>query len=107
MLLQKEQEVILSDFPNIKLSYEKLAHKKVYQCDFMLAIPRGKKCFVWFTEYNDKSVCFLMELGQHKEITNIQIISISFHVELVYNTIFYGTLFYEYKTRLFSIEDIF
>jgi hypothetical protein len=106
MLSHSEQESILSDFPNIKLSYENVAHKKVYS-DIMVAIPCGKKCFIWFTEYDDKNVCFLLELGEKKQIQNIQIIQVDFHYELVYNTIFYGTLFYESKTRLFSIEDIF
>jgi hypothetical protein len=48
-----------------------------------------------------------MELGENKEIKNIQIINIHFHTELVFNTILYGTMFFEMKTRLFSIEDIF
>ena len=30
MLLDKEKEEILSNFPNIKLSYEKISHNKVY-----------------------------------------------------------------------------
>jgi len=106
MLTHSEQESILSDFPNIKLSYENVAHKKVYS-DIMFAIPCGKKCFVWLTEYDDKNVCFLIELGEKKQIQNIQIIQVDFHYELVYNTLFYGTMFYESKTRLFSIEDIF
>jgi hypothetical protein len=106
-MLLEEQQQILSEFPNIKLSYEKLAHKKVSQCDFMLAIPKGQKCFIWFTEYEDKNICFLLELGERKEITNIQSISISFHTELVYNTIIYGTLFYEKKMRLFAVDNIF
>ena len=106
-LTKTEQEQILSEFPNVKLSYEKMIHKKVYQCDFMLAIPKGQKCFVWFTEYEDKATCFLLELGENKQIKNIQSIRITFDTELVYNTLFYGTMFYESKTRLFSIEDIF
>jgi hypothetical protein len=106
-LSKTEQEQILSEFPNVKLSYEKMIHKKVYQCDFMLAIPKGQKCFVWFTEYEDKATCFLLELGENKQIKNIQSIRITFDTELVYNTLFYGTMFYESKIRLFSIEDIF
>jgi hypothetical protein len=106
-MLYAEQEFILSDFPNIKLSYENIIHKKVYKTDIIYAIPRGKKCFIWFTEYNNKNVCFLMELGENKEIKNVQIITIHFHTELVFNTILYGTMFFEMKTRLFSIEDIF
>ena len=56
MIHSSEQETILKDFPNIKLSYENIAYKKVYNYDILLAIPYGKKCFAWFTTYNDKNV---------------------------------------------------
>jgi len=72
MLSATEQETIISEFPNIKLSYENITHKKVYQSDILMAIPAGKKCFVWFTEYEDERVCFLMELGEKKQIKQIQ-----------------------------------
>jgi hypothetical protein len=104
-----DQELLLSDFPtNIKLSYENLAHKKVCKADLIMAVPRGQKCFVWFTEYEDQNACFLLEIGQQgTQIQKIQQIRVQFDPELVYNTILQGTLFYEEKTRLFSIEDIF
>ena len=38
MLSEQEKEQILSELPNIKLSYENIIHKKVYS-DFVLAIP--------------------------------------------------------------------
>ena len=103
------QESLLSEFPtNIKLSYENLAHKKVCNADFIMAVPRGQKCFVWFTEYEDQNACFLLEIGQQgSQIQKIQQIRVKFEPELVYNTILQGTLFYEEKTRLFSIEDVF
>jgi hypothetical protein len=73
-----------------------------------MAVPRGQKCFVWFTEYDDQNACFLLEIGQQgTQIQKIQKINIQFEPELVYNTILQGTLFYEEKTRLFSIEDVF
>jgi hypothetical protein len=35
----------MQGFPNIELSYETLTHKKVYNSEFVLAIPDGKKYF--------------------------------------------------------------
>ena len=48
---------ILSDFYKFELSYEKLAHKKVYNSNIILAIPEGKKYFAWFTNYKADNVC--------------------------------------------------
>jgi hypothetical protein len=107
-LSYEEQQEILSEFPtNIKLSYANITHKKVSNSDIIMAIPRGNKCFIWFTEYNDENSCFLMEIGDSNKIKKVQRIHLEYNAELVYNTIFYGTLFYEKKTRLFAIEDIF
>ena len=102
-----EKEEIISDFPNIKLSYENIAHKKVYNYDFVLAIPEGDKCFAWFTTYQNKNVCFIMNIGVNKDISNIEIAHCCFHSELCYGTIFYGTAFRYKSNRFFTIEDVF
>ena len=107
MLTQIDKENIISDFPNIKLSYENITHNKVYNSDFIVAIPEGKKCFVWFTSFNDKMVCLIMELTISKQIDNIKITNACFSNELGYGTILYGTLFYHMNNNFFSIEDIF
>ena len=112
MLTQQDKENILSEFPNIKLSYEKITHKKVYNFDLIFAIPEGKKCFIWFYYYNDKAICLLLELNNNnnnnkKQIKNIKIINSCFSKSLCYGTIFYGTLFYHLNNQFFSIEDIF
>ena len=57
MLSSKDKEVILNEFPNVKLSYENITHNKVSSYDIVLAIPEGKKCFAWFTTYQEKNVC--------------------------------------------------
>jgi hypothetical protein len=109
MLTQEEKENILSDFPNIKLSYETIVHKKVYNYDYILGIPEGKKCFAWFTSFNDKYSCFILELDNKskKEIKNIKVMNSCFSTPLCYGTLFFGTLFYHMNNPFFSIEDIY
>jgi recombination protein RecR len=59
MLKTINSDDILVNFPKIELSYETMAHNKVYDSDVILAIPEGPKMFAWFTEYNDEPVCFI------------------------------------------------
>jgi hypothetical protein len=102
----KKQE-LLSEFPNVKLSYENVVHKKVGEYDFAVAIPRGKRCFAWFSMYEDKPACYLMELSSRKEVESIRVYtsptSISFHWKLSLGTILYGTIF---KQNHFAMEDV-
>jgi hypothetical protein len=109
MLTEKEKQSIISDFPNIKLSYEKIIHKKVYNCDLIFAIPEGKKCFIWFNLYNNKPLCFMLEFDDKNKnfIQNIKIVNCCFTSSLCYGTIFYGTMFYHLNNPFFCIEDIF
>ena len=109
MLTQEEKLDILREFPNIKLSYEKIIHKKVYNFDLLLTIPEGKKCFAWFTTFKNNMVCILLELDNRskKEFKNIKIINCCFSSSLCYGTLFFGTLFYHMNNPFFSIEDIY
>ena len=102
-----DKQSVLSDFPNIKLSYENISHKKVYQTDMIVIIPEGKKCFAWFTYVNDKPSCLIMELIGNKNIVDIKQVNACFSNELCYGTIFYGTLFNHVNNQFFSMEDIF
>jgi hypothetical protein len=107
MLTHVDKENILKEFPNIKLSYETLVHKKVYNSDYIIAIPEGKKCFAWFTDLNNKNVCLIMELTNNKQISDIKITNACFSNELSYGTILYGTVIYNSHNKFFFIEDIF
>ena len=51
MIKNLDKQNIISNFPNIKLSYENITHKKVYDANIVLAIPDGNKYFAWFTSY--------------------------------------------------------
>ena len=106
MLNDQEKEQIISELPNIKLSYENIIHKKVYS-DFVLAIPEGKKCFAWFKNSVNGNVCYILELSENKTILDIKIVNCCFDSSLSYGTIFYGTLFNYLNNNFFTIEDIF
>lgn len=106
MLNDDEKEQILSEMPNVKLSYENIIHKKVYS-DFVLAIPEGKKCFAWFTNGKHGNVCYILELGENKQIFDIRIVNCCFNTSLSYGTIFYGTFFNFLNNIFFSMEDVF
>jgi hypothetical protein len=106
MLSEQEKEQILSELPNIKLSYENITHKKVYS-NFVLSIPEGKKCFAWFTNSKNGNVCYILELKENKQVYDIKIVNCCFNNCLSYGTIFYGTVFNHLGNNFFSIEDIF
>ena len=107
MFKNLDKQNILSEFPNVKLSYENITHKKVYNSDMILIIPDGKKCFAWFTYINERPSCLIMELAGDKNIIDIKHVNACFSNELSYGTIIYGTLFNHLGNRFFTIEDIF
>jgi hypothetical protein len=104
-----EMQTILSDFPSIKLSYDKIIHKKV-SADLYIAIPYGKKYFAWFTHYKTQNVCFLMEIynnnNSSNQISKIEIIPACYTNKLAYGTILYGTIIRNREHRFFAIEDV-
>jgi hypothetical protein len=107
MFTYNDKERILSEFPNIKLSYENIVYKKVYNADINLAIPKGKKHFAWFTKVDDENVCLLMELTENKQIKDIHMVNVCFSSSLSYGTILYGTVFSSFNNTFFSTEDVF
>ena len=107
-MLKTVDSEILANFPKFELSYETMAHNKVYDSDVILAIPEGSKMIAWFTEYNDEHVCFIFEKDMKKN-TDIQIAITSFNDSLVYGqgTILHGTIFKYNDVSCFTIEDIY
>jgi hypothetical protein len=84
---------LLSRFPLFELSYEKVAHKKVSASySLAMAIPRGKKYYLWYTFYGDRNVCFLMELNKERRISRVSIVDTWLHPSWSLGTILYGTL---------------
>lgn len=84
---------LLQRLPSFELSYETIAHKKVFDSyNVSIAIPNGKKMFAWFSFQKDKDVCFLMELNRDKKIINIHTLYSGFDKSLCVGTILYGTI---------------
>jgi len=106
-----DKQNIIKNFPRIELSYEKNLYKKSQSADIYLSIPKGKKYFIWFTNFKGKPICFFFELSRTKKsIANILIFNTCFDKVLTtgkYGTICYGTLFIYKNTNFFNMEDIF
>ena len=107
---QNMMDKTISRFPSFELSYETISHKKVSSdYNVTLAIPYGKKSYIWFTFYKDNDVCFLIDIGRDKKITSMRILTdIDIPHELSYGTILYGSLCdITDNGQYFIIEDIF
>lgn len=59
---------LLSKFPTYaKPSYEAFIHKKVHdEYDLAVAIPSGKRAFLWFTMSGKKEICCIVEIGRNQ-----------------------------------------
>jgi hypothetical protein len=106
-MLNKEDISILSSFPNFEPSYDIVTHKNVQDANILLAIPEGKKCYIWFTKRNHINICLLLELNKNKEIIKIEQFNVNFDSNLALNTIFQGVFFIINNVSYFSIEDIY
>jgi len=108
MLSHDEMYQLVQRFPSIELSYETIPHRKVSPAyNICLAIPQGKKGYLWFTYYNDEDICFFMELNRDKKIGRMKLIHFPFDKELCLGTILYGSLVeVEEYIPIFVIEDI-
>ena len=59
---------LLSKFPAFaKPSYEAFIHKKVDDADYdvLVAIPSGKRAFLWFTMSGKEEICCIIEIGRN------------------------------------------
>ena len=101
-----EKSKILKQFPKLELSYEKKSHNKVFK-DICLAIPKGQKCFAWFTLHKGEPVClFLFKDYKSDRIVTIKSHLVCFNELLCAGTIVYGTFIYHKQNKFFYTEDI-
>lgn len=103
-------KTVLSRFPQFELSYETISHKKVSEpYDIALAIPMGKKYYVWFSFEGKRNVCYLMEITRDKRVGAISELAIPINQSMSLGTVLYGTLVTGEPANqpIFVIEDVF
>lgn len=106
-LTEEDKKNLLKDFPKQrKLSY-KNHYKKVLNYDIVFAIPEGRNAFIWFTHFNGKDVCIVLEVNINHQIENMYVQNVCFNYELCFGTVLYGTLFKCNGYSYFSLEDMF
>ena len=108
----QQQAKLLQRFPHIELSYETMSHKKVStgssnaDYDTVLAIPYGKKAFLWCTFWYDRNVCFWMELGKDRKVVKMHVMSEFVGKPWCYGTVVYGTVCLCEGLEWFVVEDL-
>lgn len=94
--------------PHIELSYGNQLHKKVH-ADVYQILPKGKKCLVWYTYWNEHNVCYLLYLGNNGEhIERVEKTKATFSDELCYGkgTILSGIWFTQNRVKTFALLDV-
>ena len=86
--------LLLKKFPeHVKPSYETVIHKKVSSTQYQLAlaIPYGRRAFLWFTVYETQPICCIVEWGRNQKVQdNIQVLPLSFPKTFAYGTLLSG-----------------
>jgi hypothetical protein len=84
---------IIDEFPKC---FHRFTHSNnnyaIQKCDYLIAIPYGKKYYAWFTYVDRKNVCVFIELNNAKQPLNATIMSVSFDISLSLGTVLYGTM---------------
>jgi len=104
---------MLSRFPNVKLPYETTSNLSVlHEYNTAMAISYGKRAYAWFTYYEDKDVCCILELNRENAVgSSVYFIDANFPSSFSLGTIVSGTIFedvQENKSKsYFIVENIF
>lgn len=91
----------MNAFPEIQLPYERFIHKEAHESNCIyLAQPVGKRCYTWFTYYNGRPICYIVD----KHCYSIPVI---FDESLAKGTIIYGTIITYNSKKCFIADNIF
>lgn len=98
--LQKQH--MLSRFPinNVKLPYETTSTNTSISSEYNIgmAISYGKRAYAWFTYYQNKDVCCILELNRDNMIgSSIYFVEIDFPASFSLGTILSGTIYEDYN----------
>ena len=105
MLGTESKYQLLRAFPDVKLSYDRLLHRKV-SADLYFLIPKGPKAFVWITQFERRNMALVMTLDSKGAIRQLDPVTLAFNDNLALGTILYGSLFDYEGRKCFSVEDL-
>jgi hypothetical protein len=91
MLDSESKRRLLRTFPDVKLSYDRLLHKKV-SADLYFVIPKGPKAFIWITHFDRRNVALVLMLDAKGSIRKIEPVVLAFNDRLALGTVLYGSL---------------
>ena len=106
MLTDALRRSILKRFPDIKLSYDKTLHNKVY-ADLFMIVPKGPKAFLWFTYIDNNNVAIVLLLNKRGNIQSLDVYPMCFNADLSLGTLIYGTFFDVNGCHHFTCEEIY
>ena len=105
---------LVNKFPSfIKVCYETTTGKcSDNRYDIVVAIPYGKRAFLWLTHYQNKNICCILELDRNQKIQdNVTYLEWKYDNEFALGTIVSGYILdHEDETidqKYFLIDDIF
>jgi hypothetical protein len=113
-LTQSQFATLMKRFPDFELSYETISHKKVSASyNLAMALPYGKKYFLWFTYHSDRDVLYVLDINRDKKIIKATQYPYPKYDGISLGTILYGTLLEKregmlpYLGERFIVEDIY
>ena len=110
VLTQKEKETVMRTFPSFELCYEEHIRSKVHSTSatLYLAIAKGAKCFAWFTLYQGRPTCFVIERDKgHNRIRNIETWHSCFDETLCIGTVLHGVLMKKDGLQFCVVDDVY
>jgi len=97
---------LINRFPIFEPSYETLSHKKVPDhYDFAMAIPTGKKSYIWYTFYKGGDSVFLIDMNKDGRVLKCVKINHIYTSSVPHGTLLYGV--YLQEINAFLVEDIY
>lgn len=105
MLELERKRRLLRTFPDVKLSYDRLLHKKV-SADLYFVVPKGPKAFIWITHFDHRNMALVLTLDAKGSIRKVDPVILAFSDRLAWGTILYGSLFEYNGHKCFSFEDM-
>ena len=84
---------IMQRMPTFNPSYETNAPEMIdAEYNTGVAIPLGKKVYLWFTFHQDKDVCYMIDINRNKKLSTARLLCNHNCLSLSIGTILYGTL---------------